>query len=142
MSQRTMHPEFTLHPQLEQDTCVVMELAVCRVLLMNDARYPWLILVPRFAGVREIYDLPADTQDVIWREVGHCGSRLMDLVKADKLNIGALGNLVPQLHIHVIARRQDDDAWPAPVWGRGEARPYTAPARQKRLEALRLILAR
>lgn len=133
---------FSLHPQLARDTLFVTDLALCRVLLMNDARYPWCILVPRIPDVREIFDLPVSEQAAMWREVSLCAERLATLTRADKMNVATLGNLVPQLHIHVIARNIGDATWPQPVWGKGEAQPYTAPAGTKRVEALQLTFAR
>ena len=133
---------FSLHPQLARDTLFVTDLALCRVLLMNDARYPWCILVPRIHDVREIFDLPASAQAAMWREVNLCTERLATLTRADKMNVATLGNLVPQLHIHVIARSSGDATWPQPVWGKGEAQPYSAPAGTKRVEALQLTVAR
>lgn len=131
-----------LHPQLARDTLFVTDLALCRVLLMNDARYPWCILVPRLADVREIFDLSASDQADLWREVGLCTQRLSVLTRAGKMNVATLGNMVPQLHIHVIARHEGDAAWPHPVWGKGEAQPYAAPDGAMRVEALRLTFAR
>ena len=133
---------FALHSQLAKDTLFITDLALCRVLLMNDARYPWCILVPRLPDVREIFDLPASEQAAMWREVNLCTERLATLTRADKMNVATLGNLVPQLHIHVIARSIADATWPQPVWGKGEAQPYTAPAGTKRVEALQLTFAR
>ena len=133
---------FALHSQLAKDTLFITDLALCRVLLMNDARYPWCILVPRLPDVREIFDLPASDQAAMWREVNLCTERLATLTRADKMNVATLGNLVPQLHIHVIARSIADATWPQPVWGKGEAQPYTAPAGTKRVEALQLTFAR
>lgn len=128
---------FELHPRLAADTLTVAELPLCRVLLMNDARYPWLILVPAVADISEIYALDAADQARLWREVSAVGEALMAYVGGDKLNVGALGNQVPQLHIHVIARFTDDAAWPGPVWGQGEARPYDDVTLSRRIEALR-----
>lgn len=119
---------FELHPQLQADTVEVIDLTLCKVLLMNDSQYPWLILVPRRADSREIYELSTADQAELWREVSHCGQALMQLHNGFKLNIGALGNMVPQLHIHVIARQASDPAWPGPVWGVNPAVPYSATA--------------
>lgn len=88
---------------------------------MDDARYPWLILVPMRPGLREIYDLATDDQTTLWQEVTRVGETLMRETGGDKLNVAALGNQVPQLHVHVIARRTDDAAWPGPIWGVGQA---------------------
>jgi len=133
---------FELHPQLAKDTLLVTDLALCRVLLMNDARYPWCILVPRIPDAREIFDLPASIQTDLWREVSLCAQRLSMLTKAGKMNVATLGNLVPQLHIHVIARNAGDAAWPQPVWGKGEPQPYTTRAATRQVEALQLTFAR
>lgn len=132
---------FALHPQLDADTFAVAELALCSVRLMNDATYPWLILVPRIAGARELIDLDEVQQIDLLREVSHCSRLLQHLFVPDKLNVAALGNMVPQLHVHVIARRRDDAAWPAPVWGRAPARPYTTASRDERLRLLQSGLA-
>ncbi len=115
---------FALHPRLAADCHALGELPLCRVLLMDDARYPWLILVPRRPDITEIYQLDAADRAALWAETNAAGEALMRLTGADKLNIAALGNQVPQLHMHLIARRRDDDAWPGPVWGVGEPQPY------------------
>lgn len=115
---------FTLHPTLARDTLEVTRLLLCRVLLMKDARFPWLILVPEREDAREIHDLtPADRGSLI-EEIARASKVLERLFHPDKLNVGALGNLVPQLHVHVIARTATDPAWPGPVWGSGPAVPY------------------
>ncbi|MBX3725617.1 MAG: HIT domain-containing protein [Xanthomonadales bacterium] len=116
--------DFLLHPQLLTDSHPVCELALCSVRLVDDARFPWLILVPRQPFLRELMDLAAEDQLALLKEVNRAGRVLQRLYPADKLNIAALGNMVPQLHVHVIARRRDDEAWPRPVWGVGDPRPY------------------
>ena len=115
---------FTLHPTLARDTVEVTRLPLCRVLLMNDRRFPWLILVPERDSVREIHQLsPADRAALI-EEIA-LGSGVMErLFHPNKLNVGALGNIVPQLHVHIVARTAGDPAWPGPVWGSGAAVPY------------------
>lgn len=116
---------FTLHPQLEKDTVSVGDLPICRVLLNGQfSQYPWLILVPRRTGCRDLTDLDEIDYLPVMEEMRYVHDKLKDLVKADKMNVGALGNMVPQLHIHVIARFKTDEAWPAPVWGKGEPVPY------------------
>lgn len=132
---------FLLDPQLAADTRSVGELALSQVLLMDDARYPWLILVPRRAGAREWFDLDLPAQTQLLQEVNRVASALQTLWVPDKLNIAALGNVVAQLHIHVIARCCDDAAWPAPVWGRGERQPYADELAAERLAALRDVLS-
>lgn len=104
------------------------ELPLSRLLLLNDARYPWFILVPRRENVTEIYQLDAAEQQQLMRESSQLGRFLMEQFNGDKLNIGALGNLVPQLHLHHIVRFRGDATWPGPVWGVGQAEPYSAEA--------------
>ncbi len=116
---------FRLHPQLEADCILITELPLCRVLLLNDSRYPWLVLVPQRAGISEVYSLTDSDQLQLWQEVARCGKSLMQHHSGHKLNIGALGNMVPQLHLHVIVRDPADAAWPGPVWGVGDALPYS-----------------
>lgn len=115
---------FQLHPRLADDTQVVGELPLCRLLLMNDRRFPWCVLVPRQASLRELYDLSADDLTRLMTEVVTVSRALETHCRAFKINVGALGNLVPQLHVHVVGRREGDDAWPGPVWGHGQALPY------------------
>jgi diadenosine tetraphosphate (Ap4A) HIT family hydrolase len=116
---------FELHTQLAKDCAVVGDLALCRVLLMNDAQYPWLILVPRRADLSEVFDLTLLDQRQLFEEVSAVAAALAGFFRADKMNVAALGNVVPQLHVHVIARHKTDAAWPRPVWGANPARPYT-----------------
>ncbi|MEZ5453619.1 MAG: HIT domain-containing protein [Thiothrix sp.] len=116
---------FELHPQLAQDTHFVTDLPLCRVLLMNESRYPWLILVPRRADIREIHELDAADRQQLWEESDQVSRALMALFQPDKLNLAALGNMVPQLHLHYVARFRTDAAWPAPVWGKFAPEPYT-----------------
>lgn len=115
---------FHLHPTLAADTVEVACLALCRVLLMNDRRYPWLILVPEREGVREICELSVADRAALIEEIAQAQRVLTQLCQPDKLNVAALGNVVPQLHIHVIARFQHDPAGPRPVWGVGETEPH------------------
>ncbi|MBV0932214.1 HIT domain-containing protein [Marinobacterium weihaiense] len=117
--------EFELAPQLITDTIALGDFPLCRLLLMNDSQYPWLILVPRRAGVTELYHLPANEQQQLMHEVSELSETLADLFQARKMNVATLGNMVPQLHVHVIARQESDPAWPGPVWGRVPAVPYT-----------------
>ncbi|MDO3377877.1 HIT domain-containing protein [Geoalkalibacter halelectricus] len=116
---------FTLHPQLEADTIMLGDFPLCRLLLMNDAAYPWFILVPRREDIREIFELDEADQAAFLQESTFLARRLSEVFAADKINVAALGNLVPQLHVHHIVRYHDDPAWPAPVWGKAPARPYT-----------------
>lgn len=129
--------DFALDPRLQADTCHVTSLSLCEVLLMNDARFPWLILVPRRNGLVEILDLPSAVQLELWQEVQHVAAVLRDVAPCDKLNIGALGNIVRQLHVHVLARKEGDAAWPGPVWGNGRAQPYAEDEMLARVELIR-----
>jgi diadenosine tetraphosphate (Ap4A) HIT family hydrolase len=131
---------FALDPRLAADTCPVASLPLCDVRLMNDARYPWLILVPRRAGMIEIADLSDVDQTLLWQEVNHSSATLRSTSPCEKLNIGALGIIVRQLHVHVVARNYGDAAWPGPVWGHGKAVPYEPIAREALLEHLRNAL--
>jgi diadenosine tetraphosphate (Ap4A) HIT family hydrolase len=132
---------FALDPRLAADTVAVIGLPLCEVRLMNDARYAWLVLVPRRAGLVEIADLPDEEQAMLWREVHRAGKALRAVAPCDKLNLGALGNIVRQLHLHVVARCEGDAAWPGPVWGHGRAQPYAEAGLRARRDALRQALA-
>lgn len=132
---------FVLDSRLAADTRHVASLPLCEVLLMNDARFPWLVLVPRRAGLVEVADLPDPDQAALWREVNRAAAALRANAACDKLNLGALGNIVRQLHVHVVARREGDAAWPGPVWGSGTAQPYTAEAAGGLVDRLRSALA-
>jgi diadenosine tetraphosphate (Ap4A) HIT family hydrolase len=129
--------DFQLHPRLAADTSFVADWPLCRVLLMEDARYPWLVLVPRRAGLTEIADLHPEDRAALMDEMVRAGEAVQTLLPEAKLNIGALGNVVPQLHVHVIGRVAGDPAWPGPVWGHSPAQPYEAAARDARLTLVR-----
>ena len=120
--------DFILHSKLAADTFEVLSLEVSQLLLMNDARYPWLILVPRVSGMRDLHNLSTKQYQAVTQEIVQVSEVLESLAQAHKMNVGALGNMVPQLHIHIIARQTNDAAWPAPVWGVGEAQPYSEDA--------------
>lgn len=117
---------FVLDERLKNDTCLMGDLPLCRVFLMNDSRYPWLILVPRQTDISEVFQLSAPQQQTLWQETTQVAHALNTLFAADKMNIATLGNVVNQLHMHVVARMRNDAAWPAPVWGKGTAEPYSA----------------
>jgi diadenosine tetraphosphate (Ap4A) HIT family hydrolase len=119
---------FTLHPRLEADTHFAADWPLCRVLVMNDARYPWLVLVPRRDEVTEVTQLESADRATLMDEIDRAGHCLQALPGVAKLNLGALGNKVPQLHVHVVGRHQGDPAWPGPVWGHSPAVPYEAGA--------------
>ncbi|MHB1056443.1 MAG: HIT domain-containing protein [Rhodanobacter sp.] len=132
---------FILDPRLAADTLPVAALPLCDVLLMNDARYPWLVLVPRRAGMVEIGDLDAGEQAMLWQEANRAAAALRAVAPCDKLNLGALGNIVRQLHVHLVARREGDAAWPGPVWGHGMTEPYEPHACKTLIDGLLKALA-
>lgn len=121
----TANPEFELYAQLAKDCTVVGDLPLSKLLMMNDANYPWFVLVPMRAGKREWYELDAVEQQQLLYEANTLAKFLQEKTGAKKMNIGALGNMVPQLHVHVIARFEQDAAWPAPVWGKFPAVTYS-----------------
>ena len=127
---------FNLDPRLAGDTLLVGELPLCRVLLMNDAQYPWLILVPRLADVVELTDLSDTDYQRYCAESRAVAKAMLEVYPDAKLNIAALGNLVPQLHLHVVARRRGDAAWPGPIWGHGDPVPLTETERQRLINAV------
>lgn len=129
-----------LHPQLADDSTPVIELALCEVRLMDDANHPWLILIPKVADTVEIIDLSPAQRTQLTAEIDTAARALKALFKPDKLNVAALGNLVPQLHVHVIARYHTDIAWPRPVWGNATARPYAPEELIERVRALAAAL--
>ena len=131
---------FELHPRLVADSLPLGDFPLCRLLLMNDAQYPWFVLVPRREAVREIHQLEEHDQQQLLRESSGLSRALMEAFKGEKLNIAALGNIVPQLHLHHVVRYSTDPAWPAPVWGRLPARAYSEPERAARLNLLRPCL--
>jgi diadenosine tetraphosphate (Ap4A) HIT family hydrolase len=124
---------WSLHPQLAKDTVTVCDLALSRLLAMNDGEFPWLILVPRRAGASDIIDL-GNEQTQLMDELSRVSRALKDETRCDKLNVGAIGNVVPQLHIHVVARRKDDPLWPKPIWG-AAPRCVSEPAALERFAA-------
>ncbi len=128
---------FHLDPQLARDSHAVCELRLCSLRLMDDARFPWLILVPRVDGARDIIDLDAADQTLLMAEIARISAVLREVCTPHKLNVAALGNVVAQLHVHVIARFENDAAWPRPVWGTGEAQPYVELVLQPLLDLYR-----
>lgn len=128
---------WSLHPQLKNDTIDIGDLPLSRLLVIRDANYPWLLLVPRRPEVVEIIDLDEVEQAQLMTEVARAARALKEITKCDKLNIAALGNMVPQLHVHIIARRTSDVAWPRPVWGVAPAVPHDVEEVQHFISALR-----
>jgi diadenosine tetraphosphate (Ap4A) HIT family hydrolase len=116
--------DFELDSRLDNDSLFLMDWPLCRVLRMNDRAYPWLILVPRRSGVREIIDLSSADQALLLREIGQASRAIKKALKPEKLNVAALGNVVSQLHVHVIGRFTDDPAWPRPIWGVQAPQPF------------------
>ncbi len=132
---------FTLDSRLQHDTLVIGDFPLCRLLLMNDAHYPWFILVPRREAVSELFQLDTTDQQQLWLETTRLAETLKDAFVADKMNVATLGNVVSQLHMHVIVRRREDAAWPAPVWGKHPAQGYEESQIAAIRERLRLVLA-
>src|SRR3954467_6666964 len=133
---------WSLHPQLERDTVDLGDLPLSRVLVNNDANYPWLILVPRPPDLVELIDLDDAAQAQLMTEVSRAARALREVTACHKLNVAALGNMVPQLHVHVIARFRHDAAWPKPVWGVMPARAYEREALDNLVQALRTKIGR
>ncbi len=132
---------FDLHPQLAADTLFLADWPLSRVLRMNDRTYPWLILVPRIGGIREIIDLEASEQQILMQEIARASEALKRLRRPHKINVAALGNMVPQLHVHVIGRDEGDPAWPKPVWGVAPANPFPPLEAEMEIATWREVLA-
>ena len=132
---------FDLDPQLAADGLFLVDWPLSRVLRMNDRNYPWLILVPRIAGVREIIDLAEPDQQRLMQEIAKASAALKTLRRPHKINVGALGNMVPQLHVHVLGRDPSDAAWPKPVWGVAPANPFPPLEAEMEVAAWRGMLA-
>jgi diadenosine tetraphosphate (Ap4A) HIT family hydrolase len=128
---------FRLDPQLARDTVAVGDLPHARVLLMNDANFPWLIVVPLRPGAVELFDLDDGERAQLMGTLSQVAELLKQLTGCDKINIAAIGNVVSQLHVHIVARRRDDAAWPRPVWGALPPRPYASADRERLIDALR-----
>ena len=137
-----MPDRFTLHARLAADSVTLGDWPLCRLQLINDARFPWLILVPRHSDLREIHDLAPPERALLTEEIARASSLMQQAFKADKMNVAALGNQVPQLHVHVIARFVGDLAWPNPVWGQGTPRPMSEAESAERIALLQPLLAR
>ena len=128
---------FQLHPRLEQDSLAVGQFDLTELRLINDSQYPWFILVPKRADINEVYQLSEADQQLLQHESCLLAETLADLYLADKMNIAAIGNMVPQLHIHHIVRYKTDIAWPAPIWGKFDAVPYTEQKLKKTIKQLK-----
>lgn len=130
---------FQLHAQLKQDCFIVGQFELCLVLLLNDSQFPWFILVPQRENIREIYELQSEDQQLLIQESSYFSQKLATIFEAEKLNVAAIGNIVPQLHVHHIVRYQTDKAWPAPVWGKFAATPYTTQQRDFRISKVTAV---
>lgn len=133
------HHEFKLAPELERDSIWLADWPLCQLRVQNDANYPWFVLIPRRLDMVEIIDLSATERQQLWHESMHLSTFLKVEFQAKKLNVAALGNMVPQLHLHHIVRYENDSAWPAPVWGKVPARAYTEAALQQLKQKLALL---
>lgn len=136
-----MDSGYHLHPQLAADSHPLANLALSELRLIDDANYPWLVLVPRVVDAVELVDLGREQRRQLTDEIDFASRLLRAAVSPDKLNVAALGNMVPQLHVHVIARFHGDPAWPAPVWGRRAARPYAPEALVERIVGFQRAMA-
>lgn len=141
ISDRTLlMSSFSMTPRLEGDSFPVVDLPLCAIRLMKDANYPWVLMVPKRNDMIEITDLETEDQQQLMREIARVGRALKAVTDCDKLNVAALGNKVPQLHVHVIARFQDDAAWPGPVWGVEPARAYSGDDAEELITRLKQAL--
>ncbi|GAA6155013.1 HIT family protein [Pyruvatibacter sp. HU-CL02332] len=131
---------FVLDHRLADESVLAVSLTLCDVLLRDDARTLWVVLVPRLAGLEELHDLSADDQARLMLEVGQVSKAVGEIAQPTKVNTGALGNIVRQLHVHIMARYEGDFAWPGPVWGVGERVPMDDTLKAERLAALRDVL--
>jgi diadenosine tetraphosphate (Ap4A) HIT family hydrolase len=132
---------FTLDPRLAADSVAVGALALCEVRLQDDARFPWLVLVPQRARITELFELSAADSALAMQEITQCAAALRAVTQCLKINVGALGNIVRQLHIHIVARNEGDAAWPGPVWGAGTRVPYDGRERADLIARIRSALA-
>lgn len=132
--------KFELHPRLAADCEILGELSLARVLLMKDANYPWVILVPKVNDIRELHELSEKDQQQLTAESSFVSVRMQDIFQADKMNVAALGNMVPQLHVHIIARFENDPAWPNPIWGAVSPLAYSPEALSEQVKRLQKAL--
>lgn len=130
-----------IHPQLKNDCIVLGRFELSCILLVKDANYPWIILVPDIDDISEIYQMSVEQQRLLLQESSYLATKMVQHFKADKMNIAALGNVVPQLHLHHVARYADDVAWPAPIWGKHPAMPYDEKQLKTRIKELQTLLA-
>ncbi len=131
-----MTENFSVHPKLSEDCTFLAEWGLCQVLLMNDSRFPWLILVPQRSDLRDLHEIDNEDRLQLFQEIEICSRALQKIENISKINVAALGNQVPQLHVHVIGRSQQDEAWPGPVWGVGEVKQYSEDELARRIDFL------
>nr|WP_241664379.1 HIT domain-containing protein [Ningiella ruwaisensis] len=141
MPKRKMDKDFKLAPQLEKDSIFVCALSLSQVRLINDANYPWYLLVPQINGLKEMHDLSEDLQQMLTIESRRLSQSMATIYQYDKLNVAAIGNVVSQLHVHHIARFTSDIAWPSPVWGYAKAKTYDEQSLNQKIEKMRSVLA-
>lgn len=132
---------FQLHERLKTDTHNLGRTRLCEVLLMNDSTWPWVILVPAVPGIREIYELDEARQQRLLHESSQLSRAMMAAFSGNKMNVAALGNMVPQLHLHHIVRFEGDPAWPGPVWGKQPPVPYTQEQLRDRVGRLNAVVS-
>lgn len=137
----TQRQSYQLHEKLEADTISLGYSDMCEIRLMNDQTWPWVLLVPAVAGIREIYQLQPEQQQALMRESSLLSAAMMSVFGGDKMNVAALGNMVPQLHLHHIVRYEGDPAWPGPVWGKQPPVPYGEGALESVIQKLKPVLA-
>lgn len=130
---------FQLHPQLEKDSFLIRETSLCEIRLINNALFPWVILVPKHNEIKEFLDLSPQDQQTLWQDITHISKKMQQHYNPDKLNVAMLGNMVPQLHIHIIARFKEDTAWPNPIWG-NDSKPYTKKEKNNIISKLSTVL--
>ncbi len=131
---------YQLDRTLAADTCLLGQLTLCDVLLMDNSSYTWLILVPRRENIRETYELNDADQQLLATETNFIGAKLATLTQAHKINIAAIGNIVSQLHVHIVARHTDDPLWPKPIWGHVQHKPYSSKKKQEITQKLNALL--
>ncbi|MFO7445761.1 MAG: HIT domain-containing protein [Ignavibacteriaceae bacterium] len=131
---------FEIHPQLKRDCILVGKFELSYLMLMNDSNYPWFILVPDREDIKEIFQLSGKDQTELLKEISYLSELLHNNFNADKINVAALGNVVPQLHIHIIVRYAGDPAWPSPVWGKVTAKEYTGEEKESILTKLKALI--
>jgi diadenosine tetraphosphate (Ap4A) HIT family hydrolase len=132
---------FKLHPQLALDTVFITDWKLSQVLLMDNRLFPWIILVPRLADLHEIHHLCAENRAILMEEMTRASHAMEQGFKTDKINVAAIGNIVSQLHVHIVARLQTDPAWPHPVWGSAYREPYATQEKADRVHYLKTLLS-